>query len=133
MAFRERLLEPRFARFVVVGGGCYLLGLALLYVSTGWLGVHYLVSMAVAMVVVNLAGWYLNRRWTFGMTNRQPVIELGKYFLVNGISFVATLGVMFILVSGIGINYLVASAITAVLMLLVNFVVHRAWTFAIGG
>lgn len=131
MAFLAGLVDPKFARFVVVGGGCYLLGLALLYVGTGWLGLHYMVSMALALVLVNVAGWYVNRRWTFGAANSQPVFELGKYFLVNGTSFVATLGIMLVLVSGIGINYLVASALTAGLMLLFNFMAHRTWTFSV--
>jgi len=129
MALQVRILEPKIIRFALVGGGCYLLGLALLYVGTACLGIHYLISMAAALLLVNLVGWYLNRKWTFGVANEQPAMELGRYFLVNGISFLATLGIMSILVSGAGINYLVASAIVAMLMVVFNFVIHGRWTF----
>jgi putative flippase GtrA len=129
MALQVRILGPKLVRFASVGGGCYLLGLALLYVGTAYLGIHYLISMAAALVLVNLVGWYLNRKWTFGVANEQPATELGRYFLVNGMSFLATLGIMSILVSGAGINYLVASAIAAVFMVIFNFMIHGHWTF----
>ncbi len=129
MALQVRIPGPKLLRFALVGGGCYLLGLALLYVGTTYFGIHYLISMAAALLLVNLVGWYLNRKWTFGVANEQPAMELGRYFLVNGMSFLATIGIMAVLVSGAGINYLVASAIAAVLMVIFNFMIHGRWTF----
>ena len=59
----QKLLE--FVRFLVVGGLCYLLGLALLYVLTEHLGLHYLVSLVIAMLILSTIGWSMNRSWAF--------------------------------------------------------------------
>jgi putative flippase GtrA len=40
---------------------------------------------------------------------------------------------MMLLVSGFHMNYMMASAMIAIVMMLANFALHRAWTFASRG
>jgi putative flippase GtrA len=62
-----------FARFAVVGGICFLVGLVSVYLLTTGLGVYYLLSTAISLIGVNILGWLLNRSWTFGVgTRRSP-------------------------------------------------------------
>lgn len=113
-----------------MGGACYCAGIVLLYLGTEKLGLHYLVSMAIALVLVNILGWLLNRRWTFLPSGSSPLTEFFRYFLANISGFFLTMLLMGILVSWLGVNYLLASALIALAMMFVNFFVHRYWSFA---
>ena len=117
-------------RFVLVGGICFVTGLALLYGATGLLGLHYLISMTASIVVANTLGWLLNRCWTFLGSGQPWWVEYARYMSVSFSSNLITLVLMFMCVSVLGIHYLSASAIIGLLMLLFNFVVHRDWSFA---
>ena len=101
----------------------------LLYLGTEKLGLHYLVSMAIALVLVNVLGWLLNRRWTFSPSGGSPLAEFSRYFFANISGFFLTMLLMGILVSWLAMNYLLASALIALAMMFVNFVIHRYWSF----
>lgn len=116
-------------RFAVVGTLCFGVGIASLYVLTEFARVHYLLSMSIALVIVNLLGWALNRMWTFESSAPEKRQEFARYFAANLAGFGITLILMALLVSGFGVNYLLASMIVAALMMLTNFVVHKNWSF----
>lgn len=123
-------MKWRFVRFSLVGAACYCAGIVFLYLGTEKLGLHYLVSMAIALVLVNILGWLLNRRWTFSPSGSSPLTEFCRYFVANISGFFLTMFLMAILVSWLGVNYLLASALIAAGMMFVNFFVHRYWSFA---
>lgn len=116
-------------RFAVVGTLCFAAGFVSLYLLTEIAGLHYLVSMCMSMVIVNLLGWLLNRVWTFKSRSIQVKAEFGRYFVVNLFGFGVTLALMALLVSGLGVHYLAASVVVAILVMLVNFVAHKNWSF----
>lgn len=124
-----RLPTKEFLRFAFVGALCFGAGIASLYALTEFGKIHYLVSMAISLLIVNLIGWTLNRIWTFESTSQSKKLEFARYLAVNIAGFGITLLLMALLVSGLGINYLVASIIVAGLMMLTNFVTHRNWSF----
>ena len=116
-------------RFIFVGTFCFGVGIASLYMLTEYGRLHYLLSMTISLLIVNLIGWALNRVWTFESTARETKKEFARYLGVNIVGFGITLILMALFVSVLGINYLVASVIVAALMMLANFVVHRNWSF----
>lgn len=121
-------LAAQFLRFGSVGFLCFLCGLALVFMLTEWLRLHYLLSMSIALLVMNFTGWLLNRHWTFESRARRSWAEFARYLLVNAAGFVLTLLLLEMMVSWLGLNYLVASAFIAVLMAGLNFTAHRLWS-----
>jgi putative flippase GtrA len=121
-------LAGQFLRFGSIGFLCFLCGLALVFILTEWLRLHYLLSMAIALLVMNFVGWLLNRHWTFASRARRSWAEFARYLLVNAAGFVLTLLLLEMMVSWLGLNYLVASAFIAVLMAGLNFTAHRLWS-----
>ena len=105
--------------------------LALVYLLTDRLHLHYLLSIAISIVLLNVTSWLVNRHWTFELRVRRSWTELARYLLVSGASFALTLLLVTGLVSGLGLHYLVASAVVAVLMTLVNFTAHRLWSLRV--
>jgi putative flippase GtrA len=116
-------------RFAIVGTFCFGAGIASLYVLTEYGQIHYLLSMAISLLIVNLIGWALNRVWTFESRTQDTKQEFARYLAVNVAGFGITLLLMAVLVSGFGMNYLIASMIVAALMMLANFIIHRNWSF----
>jgi putative flippase GtrA len=117
-------------RFAVVGAACFFLGTGSLYLLTDLAGLNYLVSLTFSMVIVNALGWLLNRLWTFKSRSVHRTAEIRRYFAASLLGSGITFALMALLVSGLGINYIVASAFVAVLMMLVNFMMHKNWSFA---
>jgi putative flippase GtrA len=118
-----------FLRFASVGGFCFLLGMSLLYGFTDGLGLHYLWSMVLALVIVNIVGWCLHRLWTFRSTSTGALKELARYMFVNLASAPLTLLLMAILTSSLHVQYLVSGVLVSVAMMLVNFAIHKTWSF----
>lgn len=122
-------IQRSFLKFAVTGGTCFGVNLAILYVGTSLLGWHYLVSMMVSITSVTLLGWAMNRSWTFRVARPPSVGEFARYAGVTVMSCAAALGLMALLVSGLGVHYLVANVSIAAGMTLVNFVAHKGWSF----
>ena len=116
-------------RFILVGGFCFGLGLALLYAFTNIVGWHYLLSMAISLLLVNCIGWLFNRIWTFNSQSPQLSSEFRRYFLVNATSALITMAMMAALVSGLNMNYMIASATVGLAMMFISFCLHKNWTF----
>lgn len=125
----DMLIDRRLIRFGLVGGLCYSIGFVLVYLGTEKLGLHYLASTALALILVNMLGWALNRVWTFEATHRAAWVEFSRYFAVNIACFFITLMIMALFVSFLGVHYLLAVFFTAGIMMVVNFVLHRGWSF----
>lgn len=114
----------------MVGGLCFMVNLLVLYVATDIWGWHYLLSMLLSIAVANTLGWFLNRVWTFGSSSSTLLAEYIRYLTVNLSSFAFSLLSMAVLVTGVGVHYLVASALNAVVLTVFNFLAHRGWSFA---
>lgn len=122
--------DTRWWRFLAVGGLCFFVNVLVLYVGTELAGLHYLVSMLISIFIANTLGWALNRQWTFASTSTDWFAEYTRYLAVNLSSFIFSLVLMAVLVSGAGVHYLVASGGMAVVLAAFNFIAHRGWSFA---
>ena len=119
----DRLAE--ILRFLVAGGGGFLLELVLLYAMTDGLGLHYLVSSGLAFVVGVIVNYLLCRFWVFRGAGRQSAASM----LVFAGSSVAGLGIhqlcMWALVDFTGLHYLYAKVGAAAVVTLWNFALKR--------
>ncbi len=113
-----------FARFVVVGGTCFLAGMAVVWLLTERAGWHYLVSTAAATLAANALGWLFNRSWTYRVHRARGTAEFVRYLGVNLAGMAVSLGAVAVLVDGLAMPYLAACALVAILMALVNFQLH---------
>jgi putative flippase GtrA len=119
----------RFGAFGLVGGLCLGLHTLVLWGLTSGLGVHYLLSTVIAFALITPLGFALNKVLTFRTERRHAVIELPRYLVAMAASFLANLGLMYLLVSLLGLWYLAASLLVAVTLLVVNFLASDRWSF----
>lgn len=121
----------RFLTYALVGGGCALLNLAVLWLLTSVLGVHYLLSNMISFLALTPVGFVLQKLMTFRTPRAAAGVEWPRYFATMGSSFAANLALMYVLVSLLGIWYLAANVLTTVLLLVANFLVNQRWSFQV--
>lgn len=127
--FIKQVASVKFARFLVVGGGCTLANFLFIWFATDRLHLHYLSSLTVAFMTINAAGYLLNKYFTFGRNDTALLTELVRYYKVMAGSVVLALLAMFVLVDVVGLHYLLANLILTILLTLRNFISHRDRTF----
>lgn len=121
----------KFLTYASVGGACALLNLAVLWLLTSVLGVHYLVSNMISFLALTPVGFLLQKLVTFRTSRAAATVEWPRYFATMGSSFAANLGLMYVLVSLLGVWYLAANLAVTVLLLAANFLVNNLWSFAL--
>ncbi len=121
----------KFLTYAVMGGICALLNLLVLWVLTSVLGVHYLVSTMISFFTLTPVGFWLQKLVTFRTPRAAAPVEWPRYFITMGSSFAANVGLMYLLVSLLGLWYLAASVVVTLVLLAANFLVNNRWSFAL--
>jgi putative flippase GtrA len=124
-------LAARFAAFLFVGGICLALNTIAVWALTSKLGLHYLLSTALAFAVITPFGFLVNKVLTFRTRREHAPVELSRYMLVMGASIGSNLALMYLLVSVLGVWYVAASLLVAVLLVAFNFVASDRWSFRV--
>ena len=128
---RSLALPARFSVFVLVGGFCLALNTAALWVLTSGIGLHYMLSTILAFFAITPLGFLMNKVLTFRTRREYAPIELPRYFTAMAASFAANIALMYLLVSVLGVWYLAASLIVAVLLVSLNFLTSDRWSFRV--
>jgi putative flippase GtrA len=124
-------LATRFAAFVLVGGLCLGTNTFVLWALTSGLDIHYLLSTVIAFLAITPLGFLLNKVLTFRTHRQYARIELPRYFAAMAASFAANLGLMYLLVSVVGVWYVLASLVVAAILVSVNFLASDRWSFRV--
>jgi len=112
-------------KFLVVGGAGAVFGMALLYVLTEWVGLHYLVSSLIAYLPVSYLVYMGNCGWTF--KSFLGIRGFLKFLLTRAVTTIIGFGLVILLTSVFGVWYMLSPIIGGGLMSIVNFLVSRKW------
>ncbi len=86
------------------------------------------VANAAGFVVSVLTNYYLNRRWTF-RSSAAVGVELGKFFVVSIVAYLANLAVFSALHSLAHVAPIPSQLIAIACVMPVNFVFNKLWSF----
>jgi putative flippase GtrA len=123
---RERLLQ--LTRFCAVGLTCLVLGLAILAALHDLAGVNYLLAYVATFVLINIAGYLLNARFTF-FAGSVDHAGAARYLLVNAALLCVNTAALKLLVDGLRMWYLAAAVLLAVVSAPVTFLAQRLITY----
>jgi putative flippase GtrA len=115
-------------KFCAVGGICYLLNLGVYYALVRG-GLHYLPAAACSFVVAVTNNYTWNRLWTF-RGRRGHVYYQGLRFLVVSLAALGANLVLLRLLVEAGMGKIGAQAVAIVLVMPLNFLGNRLWSFA---
>lgn len=127
---RVGLLFHHIFRYAQVGLLNAAVDFGIYWVLTHAAGVHPLVANIVSRGAGGATGFVLNKYWTFGNPGKGPVVrELGKFWLVFGVSLVASEALVGVFYTGLGLSAMMAKFTAEGILLVFNFFALRHWVY----
>ncbi|MCA9378812.1 GtrA family protein, partial [Candidatus Dojkabacteria bacterium] len=127
----KRSVIMQFGKFALVGASGTLLNLAIVYLLTSRLEMHYILSAVIAFIVAMSSNFILNSLWTFrGSLERRAGTRYLQFALVSVLTLVINLLVLAFLTEILGLYYLLSQLIGIGIGLIFNFVGNKVWTYA---
>jgi putative flippase GtrA len=118
----------QLGKFCAVGALGYLINLAV-YDALLHEGIHYLVAATCSFLVAVTSNYTWNRLWTFRELRGHLGVQGMRFFLVSLAALGANLLVLHILIAYGGLAKLPAQAVAIVLVMPLNFVGNKLWSF----
>lgn len=94
--------------------------------------VHAVAAALAGYALGGIISYLLNRMKTF-RTDRSHVAAGWRFLTINAVGFTITAAAMTVLVTWLGLNYVLARILTTGAVFVFNFTSHRFWTFAAQG
>lgn len=121
--------KKEIIKFTLVGGLCLTFNIFILWFLTDKFAVEEMMATIIGFFFSNLVGFFLNKYFTFKVTNTNIFKEIYKYYAVMTSSFIANLLAMFILVKILNIWIVYASLMVAIIFYIYNYLMHKNWSF----
>ena len=131
VSLRERGNWLQLVKFVVVGGSGYVANLLVFTLGVTVLDLHHLVAASLAFVVAVSNNFWWNRFWTFRARAGHAGGQAARYFTVSIVAFVIAATLLELLVTGIGLQKVLAQAVSVAAATPFNFLGNKMWSFAI--
>src|SRR5215207_3419306 len=128
--FRLRLAgRTNFVKFLVVGLTGLLVNSLVLAAFTELSAIHYLVSAAIATQASTLWNFGLTERWVFGQrqTERGFGTRLVSFLLMNNLMLLLRTPIMTLLVSQLGVHYVIANLASLFAMTVFRYLFADKW------
>jgi putative flippase GtrA len=125
-ALKRRHNWVQLAKFGVVGATGYAVNLAVYSLLLG-LGAH--TAAAVSWIVAAGNNYWWNRHWTFAHAKGHFAYQGMRFFVVSGIALVANQLWLLDHLAWFGLGKIVAQAIAIALVVPLNFVGNKLWSF----
>ena len=125
-ALKRRHNWVQLAQFSAVGASGYVINLVVYALLLG-LGAH--TAAAISFVVSAANNYWWNRHWTFVHVKGHFGYQGMRFFVVSAIAFAANQFWLFLLLDEAGLGKLVAQAIAILLVVPLNFVGNKLWSF----
>ena len=126
-ALRQPANWVQLAKFSVVGATGYVVNLAV-YVSLIEAGLHYSVAAACSFLVAVTNNYTWNRIWTFRGQRGHIAYQGLRFFIVSVVALAAN-EILLTTFVAFGIGKIVAQAVAVVLVMPINFVGNKLWSF----
>ena len=122
------VLAREFVRFALVGAVATAIHAAVFALAIETTPIDPVAATAVAFVVAFLAGYALNRRWTFA-SRADPVAQLPRYLVVQLAGLALNAAIMAFAVHAQRWSPYAGLALAIVLVPPVTFALSRSWAF----
>lgn len=117
-------------KYLIAGGTAALVDLSLLYFLTDILGLWYLISASLAFVATFFVSFFLQKFWTFRDRDKEAMYkQLGIYLAIALVNFVINIALMYAMVDGLKIWYMLAQFIVSGLIAVESYLVYKFFIF----
>ena len=123
----------RFVRYSGVGVGTFALDLSLLYLLTTYVHVAYYLATPIAFLVGVSINYVLSREIVFKRTERSWHVGYAHFIVIALCGMILTTSGVVLLVSYVGLYYLVARVLVAGVVGILNYLANLYWNFKVVG
>jgi putative flippase GtrA len=127
LALRRPANWVQLAKFATVGASGYVVNLAV-YSTLVLSDVHYALAAVCSFLVAVTNNYTWNRLWTFRSTRGHVAYQGMRFLVVSVLALTANLTLLKTLVT-LGVGKLPAQAVAVALVMPVNFVGNKLWSF----
>ena len=118
-----------FPIFFIIGCGCAVLDLALIYILTDIVGIWYLLSGVLSFVVTASVNFALNKRFTFRNTSTEYRKQYSQFIIVAIMGLMINTSVLYLCTSVLGIWYLVSRVVSSLVAMVWNYLMNSKVVF----
>jgi len=118
-------------RFAAVGVSGYVLNLAVFAACVHLLAIDYRLAFVIAFVISVVNNFWWNRHWTFDARHQHPILQGTRFFAVSVLAQAFAYVLLVALVSGPGLQKVVAQAIAVAAATPLSFVGQKLWSFRV--
>ena len=123
-------LVIQFLRYVVVGGIAFLFDFGFLYLFTGIMNIHYLVSAALAFLIGLTVNYLLSIFWVFDKrTMENQMAEFLIFAVIGLVGLGLNEGFMWFFTGLIGLYFMYSKLISTFFVLIWNFSARKLFLF----
>jgi dolichol-phosphate mannosyltransferase len=119
----------QFVRFAAVGASGYAVNLGVFALCVHAVGIDYRLSSVFAFIVSVTNNFWWNRHWTFDAKHDHYAHQAIRFFAVSVVAFGFTYVVLVALVSGAGLEKVIAQAIAVAAATPLSFIGQKLWSF----
>lgn len=121
----------RWLRFGLVGGSGVIIHFVFLYGFTEFIGLWYILSAIISIIIASTSNYILNNLWTFvehkNVGPRSHFIGWVKYQGISAITDALYLGLLALFVEVVGLWYILGAALSMVAVFIIKFKVAKRW------
>jgi putative flippase GtrA len=123
----------RFVRYSAVGFGTFLFDLCLLYLAVNVFHITYVIATPCAFIIAVSCNYALSRKLVFKHTKRGVSRGYAQFALGAGVGAAVTTLLVASLVSAVGMYFLYARVIAAILVGIANYLYNLYLNFKVVG
>jgi putative flippase GtrA len=123
----------RFFKYSSVGVSTFLLDLLMLYIFVSFFQINYIIATGLAFLVAVSINYIVSRKLVFNKTETFFTKGYIKFITIATIGVTLTLGGMYILVTIVGIYYLLARCFISALVGMGNYLFNLYYNFKVVG
>lgn len=123
----------RFLHYSVIGLGTFIADLVLLTILIKVGGINPVVAAGGSFLIAVSLNYLLSRRFVFAGTERGHKDGYAYFILIAGIGFLFVTGSMYVLVTLLGVYYLVARVLIAGITGVWNYTMNLFFNFKVAG
>ncbi|MFA6514368.1 MAG: GtrA family protein [Patescibacteria group bacterium] len=128
--FKDYLFNSKgqIARFLVVGSSSALIDIGLLIFLKEKINFTPVLAVATNQIIIIIYNFLLNKYWSFE-TRKKPLRQFSRYVILVAFNYFASIILMYLLYSLIGIDYKIVRLVSIGLLFSCNFIAYKHWVY----
>ena len=122
----------QLTKFTITSSIGIVMHMSFLVLITELLGIFYIISYFLGLIISGIVNFFLNRNWTF-RENGAPLKCIKKqyqeFFTINIILDLMGAGLLYFLTEAIGTYYVISQAIVLIIIWITLFIAYKKYIF----